>query len=722
MTQIPFKNSANTDQKNNTIQGLIEKIRSYNSGFDASLLQKAYDFAESHHKEQKRASGDPYISHPLSVAFMLADLKLDLSSIIAGLLHDTVEDTVATLQDVEKNFGSEVAFLVSSVTKLSKINFQTKSHAQAENLRKLVVAMAQDIRVLIVKLMDRLHNMETLHFLPSEESRRHVAFETLEIYAPLAQRIGMSGVQEKLQNLAFAVIYPESYQSIVARLEEFHEKGKDIVQSVVENLQSILKEGGLAAYVYGREKKSYSIWRKIQRKNINFDELSDLFGFRIIVEAKADCYQALGLIHHAKVVIPNTFKDYISTPKANHYQSLHTKVLGPHGTRIEIQIRTKYMEEVAERGVAAHWHYKQGAPAHDVKKYQWLQGLLDILEKTSGAEEFLEQTKLEMFQDQVLCFTPKGDMISLPRGATVIDFAYNVHSEVGNKCTGAYVNGHVVPLKTELQTGDSVQIITGQNYQPSSDWEQYAISGKAQANIRRFLRMQKRLQFKALGQQIYTKELEESEKQTYVKSESRVLKYFSLHSFDDLLAFLGEGRVLIAEVKNVIQNAQLLIRPLPKDDEYLNSPKKEKEMGAVQGPFSEMPIHYAGCCHPIPGDKIIGVVVQGKGLVVHRHQCDLFKSKQEENGKALDIHWGKTENLFFSGRLLVSLKNTLGALGDVVTLVAKEKVELVNIRVLKRYKDSFDIMMDLQVKDKEHIERLMGLLRFLFSVQSVERM
>ncbi|MBM3610282.1 MAG: bifunctional (p)ppGpp synthetase/guanosine-3',5'-bis(diphosphate) 3'-pyrophosphohydrolase [Alphaproteobacteria bacterium] len=720
MTQIPFKNSANTDQKNNTIQGLIEKIRSYNSGFDASLLQKAYDFAESHHKEQKRASGDPYISHPLSVAFMLADLKLDLSSIIAGLLHDTVEDTVATLEDVEKIFGSEVAFLVSSVTKLSKINFQTKSHAQAENLRKLVIAMAQDIRVLIVKLMDRLHNMETLHFLPSEESRRHVAFETLEIYAPLAQRIGMSGVQEKLQNLAFAVIHPESYQSIVARLEEFHEKGKDIVQSVVENLQSILKEGGLAAYVYGREKKSYSIWRKIQRKNINFDELSDLFGFRIIVEAKADCYQALGLIHHAKVVIPNTFKDYISTPKANHYQSLHTKVLGPHGTRIEIQIRTKYMEEVAERGVAAHWHYKQGAPAHDVKKYQWLQGLLDILEKTSGAEEFLEQTKLEMFQDQVLCFTPKGDMISLPRGATVIDFAYNVHSEVGNKCTGAYVNGHVVPLKTELQTGDSVQIITGQNYQPSSDWEQYAISGKAQANIRRFLRMQKRLQFKALGQQIYTKELEESEKQTYVKSESRVLKYFSLHSFDDLLAFLGEGRVSIAEVKNVIQNAQLLTRPLPKDDEYLNSPKKE--MGAVQGPFSEMPIHYAGCCHPIPGDKIIGVVVQGKGLVVHRHQCDLFKSKQEENGKALDIHWGKTENLFFSGRLLVSLKNTIGALGDVVTLVAKEKVELVNIRVLKRYKDSFDIMMDLQVKDKEHIERLMGLLRFLFSVQSVQRM
>jgi GTP pyrophosphokinase len=327
-----------------------------------------------------------------------------------------------------------------------------------------------------------------------------------------------------------------------------------------------------------------------------------------------------------------------------------------------------------------------------------------------------------MFQDQVLCFTPKGDMISLPRGATVIDFAYNVHSEVGNKCTGAYVNGHVVPLKTELQTGDSVQIITGQNYQPSSDWEQYAISGKAQANIRRFLRTQKRLQFKALGQEIYTKELEENEKQTYVKSESRVLKYFSLHSFDDLLAFLGEGRLSIAEVKNVIQNAQLLTRPLPKDDECLNSPKKEKEMGAVQGPFSEMPIHYAGCCHPIPGDKIIGVVVQGKGLVVHRHQCDLFKNKQEENGKALDIHWGKTENLFFSGRLLVSLKNTLGALGDVVTLVAKEKVELVNIRVLKRYKDSFDIMMDLQVKDKEHIERLMGLLRFLFSVQSVERM
>ena len=698
------------------IQGLIHKVKAYNPGGDVAALSRAYEFAALHHQTQKRASGEPYISHPLAVAHMIADLKLDLPSIITGLLHDTVEDTSVTLSDVRDLFGDEIAYLVDGVTKLSRIELQTRSQTQAENLRKFVLAMAQDIRVLIIKLMDRSHNMGTIHHLPSKDSRRRIALETIEIYAPLAQRIGMFTVQEQLQNMAFAILNPEAYQTILQRISEFHEKGLDIVKSVMEDLEGILKAGGLVAAVYGREKKPYSIWRKMQRKNIDFDQMSDLFAFRVIVEAKADCYQALGLIHHAKVVIPRTFKDYISTPKPNHYQALHTKVLGPHGTRLEIQIRTSHMQEVAERGVAAHWQYKQGIPSKDMKNYQWLQGLLDILEHTSGAEEFLEHTKLQMFQDQAFCFTPKGDVINLPTGATTIDFAYALHSEVGNKAKGAKINGRHVPLKTVVHNGDQVEIITHDDSVPSSEWEQIAITGKAQANIRRFIRGQKRTQFKKLGQSIYENEFSKAQQTTFKKANKRLIKHFSGQSFDDIFVFLGDGKIRPQDLLDALSQDEKKPAPTPEP-----SKPKEKPAVVIKGMMPGVALHYAGCCHPLPGDKITGILIKGKGVTIHVTDCEMLQQYENEPRKWLNVSWGKTDGTHFHGRITVSIKNLIGALGEVATMIANNRGDINNLRVTKRHRDFFELMVDIRVKDVLHMDQIIGLLRSLSCVQSVER-
>lgn len=699
------------------IQGLIEKVKSYYQGGDVSSLRQAYEFADHCHKNQKRASGEPYISHPLAVAHMIADLKLDLPSITAGLLHDTVEDTSVTLEDIQKTFGEEIAYLVDGVTKLSRIELQSKSHTQAENLRKFVLAMAQDIRVLIIKLMDRMHNMETIHHLPSQNSRERIAKETLEIYAPLAQRIGMFFVQEQLQNMSFSVVNPEAYNTILSRIAEFHERDQDIVERVVKDLDGILNSDNLKASVYGREKKPYSIWRKMQNKNINFDQLSDLFGFRVIVPSTADCYQALYLIHQAKVVIPDTFKDYISTPKPNHYRSVHTTVLGPRGARLEIQIRTQHMQEVAERGVAAHWQYKQGIPARDMKNYQWLQGLLDILEHASGAEEFLEHTKLQMFQDQVFCFTPKGDVINLPMGGTVIDFAYALHSEIGNKAQAAKVNGRHVALKEVLQNGDQVEIITHSEAGPSSEWLQEAITGKAQSYIRRFLRAQKRSQFLKLGQSIYHHEFSETQKAAFDGAAKGVCKHFGVRKFEDLWVSLGEGKIRPQDLLDALTSHQNDPAPQPPP-----APKpKEKPAVVIKGMMPGVAVHYAGCCHPLPGDKITGILIKGKGVTVHISDCEMLQQYKNEPRKWLNVCWGKTEGSVFQGRVIINLKNVIGAFGEITTMIGNNCGDISNFRVTRRHREFFEIMVDIRVKDALHMDQIIGFLRALPCVQTVER-
>ena len=440
---------------------LVERVKAYDPNTDEDALNSAYVFAMKAHGTQKRASGDPYFSHPLEVAGILTELKLDGASIITALLHDTVEDTTVTLDQIEKGFGKEVRQLVDGVTKLSQIKWESQQHQQAENFRKLVLAMSNDIRVLLIKLADRLHNMRTLHHLPSAEKRARIARETMEIYVPLAERIGLHQIKDELEELSFHELNPDAWNSITARLVFLREEGESGVDQIIDDLEKLLQDNGIKAIVSGREKTPYSVWKKMVKKNIGFEQLSDIIAFRILVDTISNCYNVLGVLHSAYSVVPGRFKDYISTPKPNNYQSLHTTVIGPHGARIEVQIRTQKMHEINDYGVAAHWQYKQGKQDDENgQKYRWLRGLLDILENATDPEEFLEHTKLEMFQDQVFCFTPRGDLISLPSGATSIDLAYAVHSEVGNHCVGAKINGRMVPLRTVLQNGDQVEITT----------------------------------------------------------------------------------------------------------------------------------------------------------------------------------------------------------------------------------------------------------------------
>ena len=473
---------------------LVERVKSYDPNADEEALNRAYVFAMKQHGSQTRASGDPYISHPLEVAGILTELKLDGNSIITALLHDIVEDTDCTLADVEQRFGPEISRLVDGVTKLTRLELQSEQTKHAENFRKLLLAMSEDIRVLLVKLADRVHNMRTLHHIESEEKRRRIARETMDIYAPLAERIGMQRFKDELQDLAFEQLNPDGRQSIVARLEFLKQHGEDLPERIIHELQRALAQDGIEAWVTGRKKSPYSIWRKMQRQNVAFEQLSDIMAFRIVVEDIGACYQSLGTLHSRYPVVPGRFKDYISTPKPNGYRSIHTCLLGPERERVEVQIRTAEMHDVAEYGVAAHWRYKQGAQAVDGRQYRWLRELLDILEHASNPEEFLEHTKLEMFQDQVFGFTPKGDLIALPSGATVIDFAYAVHSEVGNSCVGAKLNGRIVPLRSQLSNGDQVEIITSKAQKPSPDWEGFVVTGKAKACIRRFVRQEQRQQ------------------------------------------------------------------------------------------------------------------------------------------------------------------------------------------------------------------------------------
>lgn len=486
-----------------TSDDLVELVRIYEPAPKADLIKKAYEFSKFHHRFQLRSSGEPYFIHPLEVARIATTWKLDSQSIITALLHDTVEDTIATLADIEREFGSEVARLVDGVTKLNSIEINPDSSEkaeQAENLRKLVLAMSIDVRVLLIKLMDRLHNMRTLKFLKSPDKRRQKALETEEIYAPLAQRIGMQSLYDELSNICFEVLHPEIYEAIERRKKHLFAKDKALVSKVIQELQKVISSNAIPCYVSGREKATYSIWKKMQSKNLPFEQLSDIFAYRILVETTAECYQVLGILHSTYPVVPGRFKDYISTPKSNSYQSLHTCIIGPFRYNVEVQIRTQQMHEVNEMGVAAHWEYKQGKTDTKEKSvFKWIRELVDILEHSHSPEEFLEHTKMEMYQDKVFCFTPAGDIISLPQGATPVDFAYAIHSAVGNRCVGCKVNGRMMPLRVELKNGDQVEIITAKNQTPSTSWERFVITGKAKSAIRRFIREQQREEYAQLG-------------------------------------------------------------------------------------------------------------------------------------------------------------------------------------------------------------------------------
>jgi len=702
---------------------LVEAVKAYDPHADEDLLNRAYVFAMKAHGTQERASGDLYFTHPLEVAGILVGMRLDVATIVTALLHDTIEDTVATLDEIATLFGKEIAFLVDGVTKLSQIEFQSDKTKQAENFRKLLIAMSSDIRVLLIKLADRLHNMRTLHFVESETKRLRIAQETMEIYAPLAERIGLHAVKDELQNLAFAQLHPDAYESIVARLTFLREQGTDFLAPIVDELKQTLGENGIKAFVAGREKMPCSIWRKMKHKNITFEQLSDIIAFRIVVDTIPDCYRALGVIHSTYPVVPGRFKDYISTPKQNNYQSIHTAVIGPNQYRIEIQIRTKEMDEVSELGVAAHWQYKQGV-AHDGYQYRWLRGLLDILDNAEGPEEFLEHTKLEMFQDQVFCFTPKGDLITLPRGATAIDFAYAVHSNIGDHCTSVRINGRMMPLRTELENGDQVEIITSKTQHPSPTWERFVVTGKARACIRRFIRQQMHQQFVDSGKSMLQRSFRQEHLEFDEKTLEKVIEPFGVKSTEDVYAYLGEGLKTTTELIRLLY-PEHKAAPRTKGDLFKpETPKKTKEETfAISGLIPEMPVHFAGCCHPVPGDHIVGIVMTGKGVTIHTSTCKTLDRFMDTPERWIDVNWNEDSQdvELHAARISMVIVHQPGSIAAITTSIARQNANILNLRFKNRTLEFYEITIDLDVKDLDHLKNIIAALRMSPRVISVER-
>ncbi|NBB84198.1 MAG: RelA/SpoT family protein [Alphaproteobacteria bacterium] len=710
---------------------LVEKVRAYDDEADEDLINRAYVYSFKAHGPQRRASGDPYFLHPLEVAGILADMKLDTGSIVTGLLHDTVEDTVATLDDIQTQFGAEIRDLVDGVTKLSKLELQSDHSKQAENFRKLVLAMSKDLRVLLVKLADRLHNMRTLGAIQNVEKRQRIARETLEIYAPLAERIGMHEMKDELEDLAFTYLNPDARDSVVSRLALLREEGGDTVQGIIAELERVLRDGGVEAAVTGREKRPYSIWRKMQHKSVAFEQLSDIMAFRVLVDDIGACYQALGLLHANYKSLPGRFKDYISTPKPNGYQSLHTGVIGPLQQRIEVQIRTFEMHAVAELGVAAHWSYKEGGsgkPSAEGGQYRWLRELLEILENAQRPEEFLEHTKLELFQDQVFCFTPKGQLISLPRGATPVDFAYAVHSEVGDRCIGAKLNGRMVPLRQALENGDQVQILTSKTSTPSPEWERFVVTGKARARIRRFVRQQKRDQYAELGKQMLQKTFRSEGYDFTEKAIEGVLHHFQAQSTDDVYANVGMGMTSQREVFNAVfpghaqqQQAKDGEKIVPIAKARGNKAKDKAGAVPIRGLIPGMAVHYARCCHPIPGDRIVGIVTTGKGVTIHTIDCETLDSFYDTPERWLDVAWDEGVIDEHVGRIHAIIANEPGSLGTLSTVIGKNGGNITNLKIVSRSLDFFEMMIDIDVKDIKHLSNIIAALRATPVISEVDR-
>lgn len=715
--------------------GLINRMLTYNPTLDRDLLARAYDFAEEMHRPQKRSSGEPYITHPYAVAQILAEMKLDPASIMTALLHDTVEDTPATLDDLKTKFGDEVASLVDGVSKLTRIESQTVEGKQAENFRKLVLAMSEDIRVLLVKLADRLHNMRTIDAVPNPDKRRRIAKETLDIYAPLAERIGVNTIKEELEDLSFAVMHPEARESISNRLSFLRSEGSSLSHDIVAKLTKDMKQAGIDANVTGREKTKYSIWRKMQRKNISFEQLSDIMAFRISVDSIADCYHALGVIHSSYPVVPGRFKDYISTPKPNGYRSLHTTVIGPVNQRIEIQIRTHEMHEEADLGVAAHWGYKEGrAPGEmaNAKQFRWLRELLEIIQQEQKPEEIMENTKLELFNDMVYCFTPKGDLIELPSGSTPVDFAYAIHSKVGDRCVGAKVNGRITPLNSTLNNGDQVDIQTSKTGSPNPTWERFVITGKARSHIRRYIKQQQRDEYLALGRAMLQKIFRQEDTDFSDKAVAPALKFYRAETADDLFVMIGMGHLVARDVyKHLFPSAQIR-QPgakITEDTDALsaivsNAEKKSKNdkplpiVGLIPG----MAVHYARCCHPVPGDRIVGIVSTGKGVTIHTVDCETLESFADTPERWLDVAWGEAdEQANRVSRIDITIFNRQGALGAITNIVAKHNGNITNFKITNRTTDFWDLYMDVAVNDIEHLNTVIAALRSSPHVSEAER-
>ena len=731
---------------------LVEKVLSYLPAANEDLLNRAYVYAMKAHGAQKRASGDPYFSHPLEVAAILTDYELDEATIATALLHDVIEDTDATKAEITEAFGAEIGALVDGLTKIDKLNLVSKRAEQAENFRKLLIAISSDIRVLLVKLADRLHNMRTLqHMRPG--SRRRIAQETLDIYAPLAGRMGIQDMKDELEELAFRWLQPEAYSTLLAQLALLRQRNRNMIDTIQAELEAKLAEHGIEGQVVGREKKPYSIWRKMENKQISLEQLSDIYGFRVIVENVGDCYRVLGAIHTTWRTVPGRFKDYISTPKYNNYQSVHTTIVGPGHQRVELQIRTRLMNEIAEFGVAAHSLYKDGvvdankaASSDSLEPYQWLRRLVNNLLEGDNPEEFLEHTKLELFQDQVFCFTPKGRLMALPRGSTPIDFAYAVHTNIGHSCVGAKVNGRHMPLTTELRNGDEVSIITSKVQTPPPAWEKIAVTGKARSAIRRATREAVRAQYCNLGRDILKSVFAEREKSYSDDLLTQVLDDLSQKSVEDVLAHVGRGELTASEVfKAVFPDEILPETPRRKsikrsDEGWFNLrrvanlrfrwpgsvPAEHTANGVngipIRGIKGDLPITFAPG-GAIPGERIVGIFEPGQGITIFPIHSPLLKDHFDHNDRWIDVTWNIDEGSHerFPAQIKVTAVNEPGSLARIASIIGDKSGNIDRLQMTDRRQDFTDMLIDLEVWDLKHLRDILNGLKGLSAVNSVER-
>lgn len=689
---------------------LVERVLAYDPEADEAMLNRAYVYTVQKHGTQKRASGDPYFSHPVEVAGLMTELKLDQETIITALLHDTVEDTLATTEEIERLFGGEVARLVDGVTKLSKIEAMSESERAAENLRKFLLAMSEDIRVLLVKLADRLHNMRTLHFIKSEEKRRRIARETMDIYAPLAERVGMYEYMREMQLLAFEQLEPEAYATITGRLAQIRSSEGGQVDAIALSIKQALAEAGLKVEVSGREKHPYSIWKKMAERHVSFEQITDIMAFRVLTDTTEDCYRALGILHTHWQMIPGRFKDYISTPKSNGYRSLHTSLIFENSMRMEVQIRTREMHELNEFGLAAHWAYKQGDKPDG--QVGWLRDLIEIVDASHDAEELLEHTKLAIYQDRIFAFTPKGALHQLPKGSTPVDFAYSVHSDLGNFAVGAKINGRHMPLRTPLNNGDVVEIIKSKSASPQLSWLGFVVTGKARAAIRRAVRAKERAEVAAIGRKLFEQIAERLPSKIGKKAVKDAVKRLGLTSEEELMAQIGTAKLEDRVVMEALVPGSTAGLPEPE-----NWPKQERAI-SIRGLTAGMAFQLAACCHPVPGDRIVGIRQAGKGIEVHAIDCMTLASGVDADW--LDLSWGERSSGAV-GRLRLVLYNRPGTLAEATGIFAGNRANIVQLAMTGRDELFGNYEVDLEVTDLAHLTRIVSALRASDAVAEAQR-
>lgn len=695
---------------------LTALVRSYNPKSDTGLIEAAYDYGRRMHEGQARSSGEPYFSHPVAVAMLIAEQRLDDASIITALLHDTIEDTLSTYSEIALRFGDEIAQLVDGVTKLTNLELSSVENEQAENFRKLLMAMSKDLRVLLVKLADRLHNMRTIRHLPREKQQRK-ARETMDIFAPLAGRMGMQWMRDELEDLAFQVLNREARKSIIRRFVSLRRESGNVIAQITEDIRTVLEQAGADAEVFGREKKPYAIWRKMEEKKEGFSRLSDIYGFRIITHSVGDCYVALGAVHRRWAAVPGRFKDYISQPKSNGYRSIHTTVSGRDGKRVEVQIRTQEMHAVAETGVAAHWSYKNGERFENpfaVDPFRWLRSITERFEGQED-EDFLEHVKLEMFTDQVFCFTPKGDVVKLPRGATPIDFAYAIHTRIGDSCVGAKVDGQRVPLWTKLRNGQSVTVIRAEGQRPQPSWEDMVVTGRAKAAIRRSLRGEQRATQVRLGREIARVALERVGKKATDKAMEAAARRLGLEEAEDVLAKLGAAELTGKELL-----ATLYPELLRETSAVPRAP--DRTAPVVIGLNTGQVARPAPCCNPIPGERIVGIAVRGKGVVIHAIDCAELGSFEDQSDRWIDLRWAEgPARADHMARIEVTIANDAGVLGRICTLIGEQRANITDIDFTDRKPDFFRMVIDIEVRDMEHLTHVLTAIDADSDVAEVRR-